>query len=115
MSLVSRDDLTRVACAKRLRACPASQVLFRIRRRGERESRQGWLHASVVTLHALRRQSHLTARRKHGPLEASSNQNGERRAVTLLEPALILGLGAVIALVIVSILMAMLGLNELVV
>ena len=38
-----------------------------------------------------------------------------KRLLTLLEPALILGLGAVIALVIVSILMAMLGLNELVV
>jgi general secretion pathway protein F len=37
-----------------------------------------------------------------------------KRLLTLLEPALILGLGAVIALVIVSILMAMLGLNELV-
>jgi general secretion pathway protein F len=37
-----------------------------------------------------------------------------KRMLTLLEPALILGLGAVIALVIVSILMAMLGLNELV-
>jgi general secretion pathway protein F len=38
-----------------------------------------------------------------------------KRLLTLLEPVLILGLGAVIALVIVSILMAMLGLNELVV
>ena len=38
-----------------------------------------------------------------------------KRLLTLLEPALILGLGAVIALVIVSVLMAMLGLNELVV
>jgi general secretion pathway protein F len=38
-----------------------------------------------------------------------------KRLLTLLEPALILGLGAIIALVIVSILMAMLGLNELVV
>ena len=37
-----------------------------------------------------------------------------KRLLTLLEPVLILGLGAVIALVIVSILMAMLGLNELV-
>jgi general secretion pathway protein F len=37
-----------------------------------------------------------------------------KRLLTLLEPALILSLGAVIALVIVSILMAMLGLNELV-
>jgi general secretion pathway protein F len=36
-----------------------------------------------------------------------------KRMLTLLEPVLILGLGAVIALVIVSILMAMLGLNEL--
>jgi general secretion pathway protein F len=38
-----------------------------------------------------------------------------KRLLTLLEPMLILGLGAIIALVIVSILMAMLGLNELVV
>jgi general secretion pathway protein F len=38
-----------------------------------------------------------------------------KRLLTLLEPVLILGLGAVIALVIVSILTAMLGLNELVV
>ena len=38
-----------------------------------------------------------------------------KRLLTLLEPVLILGLGAVIAVVIVSILMAMLGLNELVV
>ena len=38
-----------------------------------------------------------------------------KRLITLLEPALILGLGAVIAVVIVSILLAMLGLNELVV
>lgn len=38
-----------------------------------------------------------------------------KRLLTLLEPMLILGLGAVIALVIVSILTAMLGLNELVV
>jgi general secretion pathway protein F len=38
-----------------------------------------------------------------------------KRLLTLLEPVLILGLGALIALVIVSILMAMLGLNELVV
>ena len=38
-----------------------------------------------------------------------------KRLLTLLKPALILGLGAVIALVIVSILLAMLGLNELVV
>jgi general secretion pathway protein F len=37
-----------------------------------------------------------------------------KRLLTLVEPALILGLGAVIAVVIVSILMAMLGLNELV-
>jgi general secretion pathway protein F len=37
-----------------------------------------------------------------------------KRLLTLLEPVLILSLGAVIALVIVSILMAMLGLNELV-
>jgi general secretion pathway protein F len=37
-----------------------------------------------------------------------------KRLLTLLEPVLILGLGAMIALVIVSILMAMLGLNELV-
>jgi general secretion pathway protein F len=38
-----------------------------------------------------------------------------KRLLTLLEPALILGLGAAIAIVIVSILLAMLGLNELVV
>ncbi len=38
-----------------------------------------------------------------------------KRLLTLLEPALILGLGAIIAVVIVSILLAMLGLNELVV
>jgi len=37
-----------------------------------------------------------------------------KRLLTLLEPVLILGFGAVIALVIVSILMPMLGLNELV-
>jgi hypothetical protein len=37
-----------------------------------------------------------------------------KRLLTLLEPVLILGLGAVIAFAIVSILMAMLGLNELV-
>jgi general secretion pathway protein F len=37
-----------------------------------------------------------------------------KRLLTLLEPSLILGLGAIIALVIVSILMAMLGLNDLV-
>jgi general secretion pathway protein F len=37
-----------------------------------------------------------------------------KRVLTLLEPLLILGLGAGIALVIVSILLAMLGLNELV-
>jgi general secretion pathway protein F len=37
-----------------------------------------------------------------------------KRLLILLEPVLILGLGALIALVIVSILMAMLGLNELV-
>ena len=37
-----------------------------------------------------------------------------KRLLTLLEPVLILGFGAVIALVIVSILMVMLGLNELV-
>jgi general secretion pathway protein F len=37
-----------------------------------------------------------------------------KRLLTLLEPALILGLGAIVALVIVSILMAMLSLNELV-
>jgi general secretion pathway protein F len=38
-----------------------------------------------------------------------------KRLLTLLEPALILGLGVIIAIVIVSILLAMLGLNELVV
>lgn len=38
-----------------------------------------------------------------------------KRLLTLIEPVLILGLGAVIALIIVSILMAMLGLNELVI
>lgn len=38
-----------------------------------------------------------------------------KRFLTLVEPALILGLGMVIALIIISILMAMLGLNELVV
>lgn len=38
-----------------------------------------------------------------------------KRLITLLEPALILGLGGVIAIVIVSILMAMLGLSDLVV
>ena len=37
-----------------------------------------------------------------------------KRLLTLLEPVLILGFGAVIAPVIVSILMPMLGLNELV-
>jgi general secretion pathway protein F len=38
-----------------------------------------------------------------------------KRPLTLLEPDLILGLGAIIALVTVSILMSMLGLNELIV
>jgi general secretion pathway protein F len=37
-----------------------------------------------------------------------------KRLLTLLEPVLILGLGALIGIVIVAILMAMLGLNELV-
>jgi general secretion pathway protein F len=37
-----------------------------------------------------------------------------RRSLTLIEPVMILGLGAVIAFVIVAILMAMLGLNDLV-
>lgn len=38
-----------------------------------------------------------------------------KRLLTLIEPVLILGLGVVIALIIISILMAMLGLNELVI
>ncbi len=38
-----------------------------------------------------------------------------KRLLTLLEPILILGLGAIIAIIIISILMAMLGLNELVI
>ena len=41
-------------------------------------------------------------------------QSRVKRLLTLLEPVLILGLGGVIALIIVSILMAMLGLNDLV-
>ena len=42
-------------------------------------------------------------------------QESLRRVVTLIEPVSILGLGGIIALVIVAILLAMLGLNELVV
>jgi general secretion pathway protein F len=38
-----------------------------------------------------------------------------KRLLTLLEPVLILGLGAIIAIIIISILMAILGLNELVI
>jgi general secretion pathway protein F len=45
----------------------------------------------------------------------SKVQQQLKRLLTLLEPALILGLGAVIAIVIVAILLAMLGLNDLVV
>jgi general secretion pathway protein F len=66
----------------------------------------------------------LTIGEESGQLEAMLGKTAEtfearveqrlKRVLTLLEPALILGLGAVIALVIVSILMAMLGLNELV-
>jgi general secretion pathway protein F len=44
----------------------------------------------------------------------SRAQQKLKRLLTLLEPALILGLGGVIAIVIVSILMAMLGLSDLV-
>jgi len=42
-------------------------------------------------------------------------QNSLKRMLTLLEPVLILGLGGLIGIIIISILMAMLGLNELVV
>ncbi|HEX7236323.1 MAG TPA: type II secretion system F family protein [Gammaproteobacteria bacterium] len=66
----------------------------------------------------------MTIGEESGQLEAMLGKAAEtfearveqklKRLLTLLEPALILGLGAVIALVIVSILMAMLGLNELV-
>jgi general secretion pathway protein F len=42
-------------------------------------------------------------------------QNAIRRALTLLEPIIILGMGAVIALIIISILMGILSVNELVV
>jgi general secretion pathway protein F len=38
-----------------------------------------------------------------------------KRLLTLLEPVLILSLGAIIAIIIISILMAILGLNELVI
>lgn len=38
-----------------------------------------------------------------------------KRLLTILEPVLILGLGGVIAVIIISILVAILGLNELVV
>ena len=41
-------------------------------------------------------------------------QTGIRRMLTLLEPVLILGLGGMIGVIIISILLAMLGLNELV-
>ena len=37
------------------------------------------------------------------------------RLLTLIEPVLILGLGAIIAIIIVSVLMAILGLNDLVI
>jgi general secretion pathway protein F len=67
----------------------------------------------------------MTIGEESGQLEAMLGKAAEtfelrverklKRLLTLLEPVLILGLGAVIALVIVSILMAMLGLNELVV
>jgi general secretion pathway protein F len=67
----------------------------------------------------------MTIGEESGQLEAMLGKTAEtfetrveqklKRLLTLLEPVLILGLGAVIALVIVSILMAMLGLNELVV
>jgi general secretion pathway protein F len=66
----------------------------------------------------------MTIGEESGQLEAMLGKAAEtfearveqklKRLLTLLEPVLILGLGAVIALVIVSILMAMLGLNELV-
>lgn len=66
----------------------------------------------------------MTIGEESGQLESMLGKSAEtfesrveqklKRLLTLLEPALILGLGAVIALVIVSILMAMLGLNELV-
>jgi general secretion pathway protein F len=42
-------------------------------------------------------------------------QNSIKRMLAILEPALILGLGLFIAFIIVSILLAILGLNELVV
>jgi len=42
-------------------------------------------------------------------------QNSLKRMLTVLEPILILGLGGIIGIIIISILMAMLGLNELVV
>jgi general secretion pathway protein F len=42
-------------------------------------------------------------------------QTSLKRMLTVLEPVLILGLGAVIAVIIISILAAILGLNELVV
>ena len=41
-------------------------------------------------------------------------QKNIKRLLTLLEPALIIGLGGIIAVVIMSILLAMLGLNELI-
>ena len=42
-------------------------------------------------------------------------RTGIKRALALLEPALILGLGGLIAVIIMSVLVAILGLNELVV
>ena len=42
-------------------------------------------------------------------------QAGIKRLLTILEPALILGLGALIALIIVSVLLAVLSLNALVI
>ena len=42
-------------------------------------------------------------------------RTGIKRALALLEPALILGLGGLIALIIMSVLVTILGLNELVV
>jgi type II secretory pathway component PulF len=47
------------------------------------------------------------------PLLLATGQQQLKRFLTLLEPALILGLGALIAVVIVAILLAMLGLNDL--
>ena len=119
MALLPSLKLVRDALGNRAIAAAVDDAATTVRSGGrlsEAFGRTGVLPALAVEL--------MTISEESGQLEGMLDKAADtftarvqqrlQRLLTLLEPALILGLGALIALVIVSILLAMLELNELV-